>query len=91
VESENEHYVVTGEFSGGMNFPRINTALSSNGDRDVFLAQYDASNDWTWALSFGGTMVDVGTDVVISRSAEKDIYVAGYFHGQVTGVNEQAI
>lgn len=56
--------VVTGYFSGKVDFR--GTALTSAGDKDIFVTRLAASDGATrWARSFGGTDEDLGLDVAL--------------------------
>ncbi|MCZ6800754.1 MAG: T9SS type A sorting domain-containing protein [Nitrospirae bacterium] len=77
--------IITGRFSDRIMFGSI--TLTSAGrnvpfDRDIFLASYDASGNFLWALRAGGTERDSGTGVAIGQSGHA--IVAGFFQGTAT-------
>ncbi len=57
----------TGIFEGTVDFdPGTGTAsLSSAGDRDVFVQKLDASGNFLWARSFGGSSSDEGFSITV--------------------------
>ena len=73
--------VVTGIFYGTADFdPSASAAnLTSAGDYDIFLAKYDASGNYLWAKSMGGSVSDVGTSLTLDGSG--NVFVTGYFGG----------
>jgi len=54
-----------------------NTDNSGNSS-DIFLAKYDANGNVLWAKSFGGTLTDQATSIVVDVSG--NIYMAGFFN-----------
>ena len=80
--AQNGNVYVGGDFFGNIRFNSTNNdSLTSLGNNDVFFAKYDASGDFVWAKSFGGTQADdLGG---ISISADNRIYLSGYFRGTV--------
>ena len=71
--------LVTGQFLGTADFdPGAGVAnLTSNGSADIFLAKYDATGAYQWAINMGGTSSDVGTAVTVDGSG--NVLVNGYF------------
>ena len=55
--------------------------LFSAGADDVFIQKLDASGNFLWARSFGGTNTDIGNSIGIDASG--DVYTAGYFSGTI--------
>jgi hypothetical protein len=53
------------------------TTLTSAGDRDVFVAKYDAFGNVLWAESAGGISIDDGYGVATDGSS--NVLVTGYF------------
>ncbi|MES2590943.1 MAG: ELWxxDGT repeat protein [Bacteroidota bacterium] len=51
--------------------------LTSNGSLDVFISKLDASGNFVWAKSIGGSSSDQGADIVIDPSG--DVYTIGGF------------
>ncbi|OON70675.1 beta strand repeat-containing protein [Hymenobacter sp. CRA2] len=67
--------LVTGYFSGAITFG--NTALTSTGSDDMFVAKWNAATSrWAWAAAGGGTGTDRGYGVAVSGT---NVYVTGYF------------
>jgi hypothetical protein len=85
VDMNNDIYV-TGEFNGTSDFDGgagvVN--LVSNGDKDIYIAKYNASGNYLWAYGIGGpfpSAQDVGLEVKTSTSG--DVYVTGFYQGTV--------
>lgn len=51
--------------------------LTNSGSNDIFLAKYDMSGTVLWAVSVGGTGVDIGNSIAIDASS--NIYLTGGF------------
>ena len=68
---------VTGSFSGKANFGSFN--LTSNGERDIFIAKIDSDGNWLWVENAGGNPHDLGR--AINTDAYGNIYLTGYFSG----------
>jgi hypothetical protein len=73
---------VTGYFLGTADFdPSAGTAyLTSAGGADIFFSKLDASGNFVWAKSVGGTYDDHGKSVI---DGSGNIYTTGYFYGTV--------
>jgi len=73
----------TGWFYGTVDFnPGAGThSLTSVGAKDVFVQKLDASGNFVWAKSFGGTDGDAG--LFLSIDASGNIYTTGSFSGTV--------
>jgi len=72
---------VTGQFYSSATFDLTN--LTSNGDRDIFIAKLDSSgNNWLWAKNAGGTSFDYGSGIAVDASGNS--YVTGYFADSAT-------
>ncbi len=80
VDGDGNSYI-TGYFTGTVDFdPSANTAnLTSAGGSDIFLAKYDASGNYVWAKSMGGTIGDIGRSLALD--ALGNAYIAGSFQG----------
>jgi uncharacterized protein (TIGR03437 family) len=79
VDTAGNSYV-TGIFFASATFGpgEINeTTLTSAGDRDIFVAKYDASGDLLWAKRAGGTGVDLGSGLAVDTAGNS--YVTGGF------------
>ena len=73
---------ITGWFKGTANFS--NTNITSNGDADIFIAQYDTNGNLNWINHAGGVSgVDYGTGIYADQSTG-DIYATGRFEGTMT-------
>ncbi len=75
--------LVTGYFNNTVDFnPGAGTAnVTSNGGNDAFLAKYNGSGIFIYALGLGGTSPDAGASV--STDSSGSAYVAGYFRNTV--------
>jgi hypothetical protein len=71
---------VTGAFSGTAEFGGV--TVQSAGERDMFLACYNAEGEVMWARSLGGTAADMGCRVACDAAGNS--YVAGEFGGVAT-------
>ncbi|MGB0914934.1 MAG: SBBP repeat-containing protein [Crocinitomicaceae bacterium] len=73
----------TGHFSGTVDFNPNGTPnqLVSNGNHDIFVLKLDASGNFIWAKSMGGTSSDKGID--LSIDGLDDVYITGDFNGTV--------
>jgi hypothetical protein len=71
----------TGNFSGIADFdPGVGTFnLTSAGDYDAFISKLDASGNFIWAKSMGGT--DAEYDYSIDVDASGNVYTMGWFYG----------
>ena len=72
--------IVTGFFTGNATFGAA--TLESPGNYDVFVAKLDASGNWVWATSGGGTSQDRG--YAISTLTDGSAIVSGNFQGTAT-------
>ncbi len=57
------------------------TALTSAGTSDVFIARYDSAGALLWVKGIGGAGEDAGYDVAVDASGNS--WVTGYFQGTV--------
>jgi hypothetical protein len=73
----------TGLFGNTVDFnPGAGIAnFTSIGLDDVFICKLDASGNYVWAQSFGGSSYENGSSIAIDASS--NVYVAGYFQGTV--------
>jgi hypothetical protein len=77
---------ITGQFTGVVDFdpgPATQTLSSIPGSSgaptiDAFIAKYDATGNYIWANSIGGSNADVGYDLRLDAS--NNIYLTGYFN-----------
>jgi Beta-propeller repeat len=72
---------ITGSTEGSLGGPNA-------GDKDVFLAKYDASGALLWTRQTGTAAVDVGFGVALDSAG--NAYVAGYTFGSLGGPNAGA-
>ena len=80
----NSNVVVTGYFNGtNIDFdPSANTStLTSAGGSDIFIAKYNSSGDYVWAIGMGGTGADQGNCLTLDGSSK--LFVAGHFKATV--------
>ena len=80
---------VVGFFSGTASFSPTESRRS-NGDDDAFVAKYDVnSGNLVWAAAFGGPQKDRAN--AIDTDDQGNIYVTGFFQGQVTLGNQTLV
>jgi hypothetical protein len=70
------NFYVSGFFTGNAQFGTTN--LSSRGDRDIFIAKYNAAGDVEWAKSAGLLFPDEGRGLGVDSVG--NIYATGYFY-----------
>ena len=73
----------TGYFHGTADFdPGPGTVnISSAGNADIFICKLDASGNYVWVVSIGGTSGDVGSSIAVD--AAKNVYANGTYSGTV--------
>lgn len=71
--------LVTGGFMGTVNFG--GNALTSAGALDIFVAKFDAAGKHVWSKSFGTAKEQA--PLAITTDATGNVYLAGYFVGDV--------
>lgn len=73
----------TGIFQGTVDFdPGSGTVnLTSSGVRDIFVQKLNASGNFLWARSFGGSLNDFGASIKFNGAS--NVYVSGNFQGTV--------
>jgi len=71
----------TGYFRGTADFdPGAGTYnLTSVGESDIFISKFDASGNFLWAKSIGGTYFDHGKSIAVDGSG--NVYTTGSFQG----------
>ena len=81
LDSGNNAYI-TGQFEGLAYFGT--TALSSNGNTDVFIAKEDGNGDWNWmwVTHAGGSDMDAGYS--IQTDSADNLYIMGIFSSIAT-------
>lgn len=68
---------VTGYFLNNAQFGASN--LTNAGNRDIFIAKYNANGQVVWAQRAGGSGIDEGRGIALDGSG--NVYIAGYFNG----------
>ncbi|UOK43900.1 MULTISPECIES: SBBP repeat-containing protein [Flavobacterium] len=73
---------ITGYFQNTVDFdPSAGVAnLVSAGDQDAFLAKYDTSGNYVYAISIGGTSSELGRGIAVDGNG--NTYVTGFFRGE---------
>jgi hypothetical protein len=81
IVRDGSNIYITGIFSNTVDFNPGGTAanLISAGSTDVFIAKYDASGNYVWAIKLGGSSVDAGRALVIDASS--NVCIIGDFAG----------
>ena len=51
--------------------------LTSNGDKDIFVAKYNSSGAYQWAFNIGGSKDGAGYGIALDASS--NVYVTGNF------------
>lgn len=69
---------ITGFYFGQATFGTI-TLSAVSGGKDCFIAKLDASGNFVWAVSCGGSLADIGNGISVDPSG--NIFVAGQFEG----------
>ncbi|WP_460473558.1 Ig-like domain repeat protein, partial [Emticicia fontis] len=73
---------VSGYFESTANFNTPSNAgsnsITSDGDRDLFIAKFSDSGAYQWAKRAGGTNSDIGNKIVATAT---DVYLTGSFSG----------
>ncbi len=74
---------VTGSFSGTVDFDpgQAGFNLVSNGDKDIFVAKYNADSTLAWVKGVGGFFEDYANSIAIDTSG--NLYITGGFEGTV--------
>jgi hypothetical protein len=76
----------TGYFTGTANFnPGGTFNLTSAGDRDIFVSEFNTSGAFLWAGAMGGAGRDQAASVAVDGAG--NIYTTGLFGGYVSGVS----
>ncbi len=68
---------VTGEFSWKIKFGGNNVQLENFGDKDIFIASYNADGIARWAQKAGGSGGDVGFNIAVDNTG--NVYITGFF------------
>lgn len=70
---------VTGTFRDVVDFGNGSDTISSYGQSDGYLVKYDASGNYLWSISVGGSMQDHSHGIAVNKSGEA--FITGYFMG----------
>jgi hypothetical protein len=74
-----------GSFTGTANFnPGGTYNLTSAGDRDIFVSEFNASGGFLWAGAMGGAGVDRAQAIAVDGAG--NVYTTGFYGGYVSGV-----
>jgi len=79
VDASGNTYI-TGYYLGTVTFG--STMLTSQGDKDVYIAKLNSDGVWQWAVSGGGTGEDWGYGIALDTN--RNIYITGIFWGTAT-------
>ncbi len=84
VYTDNKGFVyVVGYFTGSnIDFdpsPSATAYLSSNGNKDGYVAKYTATGQYVWAFSIGGANLDDVRNITTDPAG--NVYITGYFRG----------
>jgi hypothetical protein len=74
--------LVTGSFTGEMNFPGTGITLSGFGDTDIFVAKYNRLGSLLWAVRAGGRGPDAGYGIAVDQAG--NVFVTGGFTGSAS-------
>ncbi|QTA85422.1 SBBP repeat-containing protein [Desulfonema magnum] len=78
VASDNSGNIyVTGRFTDTVTFGTTN--MASNGDADIFIAQYDDNGNFQWVRTAGGSSTDYGRS--LTCDGQGNIYLKGLYGG----------
>lgn len=79
----NGNVYITGGYSGIVDFdPSLGSyTLTSNGNQDVFILKLDASGNFVWAKSIGGTSLEFGASIELDSFG--NVYTSGFFNGNI--------
>ncbi|MFH0896148.1 MAG: gliding motility-associated C-terminal domain-containing protein [Bacteroidota bacterium] len=87
VDASFNIYVIGSFFGTNVNFNPLGATkpLSSNGNRDIFVAKYNSSGICQWAFNVGGAMdYDYGYSIAVDAGS---VYVTGGFRGTTVNFN----
>jgi hypothetical protein len=73
--------LVTGWFSGILDFDPSSEIFNLTGDNDIFLAKYSSELELIWAFSLAGTYYDIGKEIEIDSDNNVLLYGEYYWNG----------
>lgn len=76
VLDSNSNILLLGQFRGTVNFNN-STAITSNGDSDIFINKITNNGDFVWVKTFGGILSDSPNSIVLDNA--NNIIVNGAF------------
>lgn len=76
----NGNSYITGFFQSTATFGPF--MLNSSGGEDIFVAKIDTNGNWQWAKKAGGSLNNIGKDIVIDELGNS--YITGLFMGSAT-------
>jgi hypothetical protein len=71
---DNDDIFTTGKFENTADFGELQ--ISSQGATDIFVAEFNTTDDWIYAVSAGSTENDLAWDIT---AGDDYLYLAGYF------------
>ncbi len=77
ITDEQDNYYVLGEFDGTVD--DNGTAMTSFGDRDIYLTKYSSIGNYVWRTRIGSSLRDWASSLTLD--SEGNIYVVGGFQG----------
>lgn len=83
LDSNGDVYTI-GSFQGTADFNPDNTVANTStavGEKDIFIAKYDANGNYIWSFGLGSTDDDEGFSIAVDHAS--NVYVAGYFTNTV--------
>ncbi len=80
---EHSNVYVVGSFQGTVDFDPGTSSSShtSNGSNDIFLAKYDSTGSYLWAIAIGGSGNDQGTSLTLDSNGAP--HITGLFENTV--------
>lgn len=78
---QGDQIALTGSFYQTASFPPA-TSITSNGDKDGFVAYFNPIGYCNWARNFGGLSADKGIDVAVDEKGF--VFMCGFISGQAS-------
>ena len=79
IDTDNNIFI-TGSYRGELSYQN-NVLLSPYGYDDIFVSKFDDSGDFSWIISGGGIMNELGRDITCTQ---EEVYLTGRFTDVVT-------